>query len=91
MSLSRSLADLQRRADEISDLCRRENQPVLITRNGQAILVVMSKNYYQQLEARLDLYDKLAVAENEEAQGIRGTSHRTVFGRLRRRARAKTR
>ncbi len=91
MPIIRAISDLRNRSKQISELCGRENQPVFITKNGHGELVLMSQRYYEQLEARLELYEKLAAAEAEEAAGARGIPHHTVVTKLRERAREKTR
>jgi prevent-host-death family protein len=91
MPIIRPITELRNRANEISKVCKQENQPVFITKNGHGELVVMSQGHYEQLQARLDLYDKLAAAEAEEAAGSRLIPSPTVFARLRRRIREKAR
>ena len=91
MPIIRPITDLRNHSNEIIELCESENQPVFITRNGTGQMVVMSHSHYEQLQARLELYDKLAVAEAEEAAGARGIPHRTVIARIRRRIRGKAR
>ena len=91
MPLIRPISDLRNRAKEIFDLRARENQPVFITKNGHGELVVMSQQHYDQLEARLELHEKLAAAEAEEAAGVKGIPHRIMVAKLRDPAREKTR
>ncbi len=91
MPIIKPISDLRNHANEISDLCKRENEPIFITKNGEGELVVMSHEHYEQLQARLGLYDKLAVAEAEETSGIRGIPLRTAVASLRRHIRGKTR
>jgi prevent-host-death family protein len=50
MPVIRPISDLRNRANEISDLCHKEDQPVFITKNGKGDLVVMSQVYYERLE-----------------------------------------
>lgn len=89
MPIIRPITDLRNRANEILELCERENQPVFITRNGRGELVVMSQGHYEQLQARLELYEKLAAAEAQAAAGRKGIPHARVLANLRRRIRAK--
>lgn len=91
MPLIRPISDLRNRAHEISELCHEENQPVFITRNGMGELVVMSQEHFEQMQARLELYEKLAVAEAEEFAGARSVPHRAVISTLRRRLRGRSR
>ena len=39
-----------RKTNEISSLCKKENQPVFITKNGYSDLVIMSSKVYERLE-----------------------------------------
>jgi prevent-host-death family protein len=91
MPIIRPISDLRNRAHEISELCHQEIQPVFITKNGEGELVVMSQEYFEQMQARLELYEKLSVAESEESGGKRPATHRQVITTLRRRLRARTR
>jgi prevent-host-death family protein len=83
MPVIRPISDLRNRANEISDLCHKEDQPVFITKNGKGDLVVMSQVYYERLEHLLALYQKLGEAEALDAAGERGISHREMIRRLR--------
>jgi prevent-host-death family protein len=91
MAIIRPISDLRNHAGEISELCKQENQPVFITKNGHGELVVMSHDHYEQREALLQLYEKLAVAEAEEAAGVKGISQRKAVAELRRYMREKAR
>jgi prevent-host-death family protein len=77
------ISDLRNRAKEISDICHRRDEPVFITRNGEGDLVVLSQAHYDRLQARLELYRKLAEAEVEAARRTRRTGHRTMMRKLR--------
>ncbi|HEV2350915.1 MAG TPA: type II toxin-antitoxin system Phd/YefM family antitoxin [Terriglobia bacterium] len=89
MTIIRSITDLRNHASEIIDLCKRENQPVYITKNGMGEVVVMSQGHYDQLQARLELYDKLGAAKAQVAAGARRVPHRSVMATLTRRIREK--
>jgi len=69
------ISDLRNNFNEISETCHKEAEPVYITKNGKGDLVVMSIAYFEQIQAKLDLYDKLAVAESEKANGAPTVSH----------------
>lgn len=68
----RPISDLRNSANDISDFCRQTREPVYITRNGTGDMVVLSMEEYERREALIDLYAKLAVAEEELAQGDQG-------------------
>lgn len=65
----RPISDLRNHANDISDFCRREGQPVFITKNGTGDMVVMSIEMYERQQALIELYSKLAEAEAEIADG----------------------
>jgi prevent-host-death family protein len=87
MPLIKPISDLRNRANEISRLCHREDEPIFITRNGQSDLVVMSQAHFDRLQARLELYRKLDEAESQAAEGRKGITHREMIRRLRARLR----
>ena len=83
MPIIKPISDLRNNFSEISELCHREGQPVFITKNGTGDLVVMSIAKYEQLEAQLDLYQKLGVAQYESISGGKRYSHEDVMISLR--------
>lgn len=85
MPMIRPISDLQDKANEISEFCHLSRQPVFITRNGAGDMVVLSISEYERMQARFDLYEKLAVAEREIAEGAEGKDFMTVAKELRKR------
>lgn len=83
MPIIRPISDLRNNFTEISELCHRAGQPVFITKNGKGDLVVMSIAKYEQMEARLDLYQKLGVAQYESFSSGKRYSHEEVMTKLR--------
>lgn len=81
----RPISDLRNSANEISDFCRETREPVYITRNGTGDMVVMNIAEYERQLALIELYGKLAVAEQEIAGGAEGEDFSAVAQRLRRR------
>ena len=79
----RPISDLRSSANEISDFCRQTGEPVYITRNGAGDMVVVSIEAYERQQALIDLYGKLAVAEQEIASGAEGEDFLTFARRLR--------
>lgn len=61
----RPISDLRNKSNEISEFCRKTREPVYITRNGTGDMVIMSLETYESMEAKLELYAKLAEAEAE--------------------------
>lgn len=85
----RPISDLRNSANEISDFCRQTREPVYITRNGSGDMVVMSMEAYERQQALIDLYAKLAVAEQEISVGAEGEDFLTVAQSLRERVHGK--
>jgi len=83
MPLIRPISDLRNRANEISELCHLENEPVFITKKGKGDLVVMSQAHYERLQSLLELYHNLGEAEAMDASGEKGKTHREIMKRLR--------
>ena len=81
----RPISDLRNNASEISDFCRQTREPVYITRNGSGDMVVLSIEEYERQQALIDLYGKLAVAEQEIASGAQGEDFLTMARQLRER------
>jgi prevent-host-death family protein len=79
----RPISELRNNANEISDFCRSNREPVFITRNGSGDMVVMSMEEYERLGARLELYVKLAEAETEVARGESGADFEVFAQKLR--------
>lgn len=52
-----------------SELCHSTEEPVVLTRNGEADLVVMSYEAFRRREARAKLQAKLLAAERQLAAG----------------------
>jgi prevent-host-death family protein len=85
MPVIKPISDLRNKANEISDLVRKLNEPVFITKNGEGDMVVMSMAHYSRLQLKLDLYSKLAVAQAQVASGERGRTLNQVMKDLRKR------
>ena len=66
---------------KFSELCHETDDPVLITNNGENDLVVMSHEAFCRREAWYRLQMKLAVADQQMAEGKMG-DHDAVMSRL---------
>lgn len=77
-----AISDLRNKTHKIVNLCQ-QGEPVFITRNGEGELVVMSQALYEEMTARLELYQKLDEAEFLEETGHQGKSHSEVMKALR--------
>ena len=87
MPLIKPISDLRNKANEISDLAHKVDEPIFITRNGEGDMVVMSIVQYSKLQMKLDLFSKLAVAQGQRAAGDRGRPLARVMKDLRKRIR----
>ena len=85
----RPISDLRNNANEISDFCRQTREPVYITRNGTGDMVVVNIEEYERQQAIIDLYGKLAVAEQEIASGAEGEDFLTIARQMRERVHGK--
>lgn len=48
MPITRTASDLQRNIGEVYELCEQHPEPIYITRNGHADLIVMSARAYEE-------------------------------------------
>ena len=85
----RPISDLRNNASDISDYCRQTREPVYITRNGSGDMVVMNIDEYERRMAIVDIYSKLAVAEQEITSGAEGEDFLTAARQLRERVHGK--
>lgn len=85
----RPISDLRNNANEISEFCHKEMEPVFITKNGVGDMVVMSIEVYERQQALLNLYAKLAESEAEIANGDEGVDFSLVAKKLRERVHGK--
>jgi len=88
MPIIKPISDLRNKANSLSELVHNSDEPVFITKNGEGDMVLMSLAHYGKMERRLELYEKLAVAEVQVASGDRGRSLSRVMKDLRARLRA---
>lgn len=85
MPTIKSISDLRNKANEISELAHKLNEPIFITKNGEGDMVVMSMAQYAQLQLKLDLFGKLAVAQSQIAAGDKGRTLKQVMRDIRKR------
>jgi PHD/YefM family antitoxin component YafN of YafNO toxin-antitoxin module len=71
-----------------SKLCHEIDEPIVLTRNGEADLVVMSYESYRRMNARFQLQSKLIVAEKQISEGAKLLDHDEVITRLRKKINA---
>lgn len=87
MPIIKPISDLRNKANSLSELVHKSDEPVFITKNGEGDMVLMSLAHYGKIERRLDLYEKLAAAEGQVAAGDRGRPLGQVMKNLRARLR----
>ncbi|MEN6351580.1 MAG: type II toxin-antitoxin system Phd/YefM family antitoxin [Syntrophomonas sp.] len=79
----RPISDLRNNANDISEFCHTSREPVFITKNGVGDMVVMSVETFERQQALINLYTKLAEAEEEIANGAEGEDFFEVAKQLR--------
>ena len=87
MPVIKPISDLRNKANEISVLAHESNELIFITKNGEGDMVVMSIAHYSNMERKLELYSKLAVAQAQKATGDKGRSLNQVMKDLRKKLR----
>ena len=87
MPVIKPISDLRNKANEISELAHKLNEPIFITKNGEGDMVVMSMAQYGQLQLKLELFSKLAVGQAQKASGDKGRTLNQVMKDLRKRLR----
>lgn len=83
MPIIRPISDLRNNFNMISDLCHTNAEPIFITKNGHGDMVVMSQALYEQQEALIELYQKLAEAEIESLTNKTRVSHKDLMAKMR--------
>jgi len=89
LPIIKSISSLRNRTRDIASLCHEQDEPVYLTTNGEGDLVVMSIKHYERLKARVELFEKLAVAQAQSAAGEKGFTHTQVIKKLRQRLHGK--
>jgi prevent-host-death family protein len=87
MPIIKPISDLRNKSTRISELARKANEPIFITKNGEGDMVVMSIASYGEMQRKLDLFSKLAVAQDQRAKGDRGRKLADIVKDLRQRIR----
>ena len=58
-----------KKTSELSQMCKKSNEPIFITKNGYGDMVIMSIEMYEKRMYILDGYAKLDAAEEQVQQG----------------------
>ena len=72
-----------RKCAEISEMCKKTNEPIFVTRNGYDDMVIMSMRTYEERIAQNEVYEQVMLAEEEVKNGAKPVSARKVFASLR--------
>ena len=70
------IRDLKNTA-EISEMCRKSNSPITITKNGYSDMVIMSAEVYERMRL-YSVYEKLMQAEDDIAEGRVSDAHSSL-------------
>ena len=62
---------------EISNMCQNSHEPIYITKNGYADMVIMSATTYEKMRL-LSVYEKLMEAEEDVAEGRVSDAHASL-------------
>ena len=68
----RPSAAIRQNYNEIADLCRRTQEPVYLTKNGEGDLVIMDIESFTRRERVLKRREDLLAVEEDRAMGRRG-------------------
>ena len=79
----RPSAAIRQNYNKIADICRKTEEPVFLTKNGEEDLVVMNIETFNRREAMLKLREELLVAEEGRMHGSRGYSVDEVASMMR--------
>ena len=53
----------------ISELCKKTNEPIFVTKNGYGEMVIMSIETFDDMQGKLELYRQIAASEKDIAEG----------------------
>jgi prevent-host-death family protein len=68
----RPSAAIRQNYNEISNMCRKTEEPVFLTKNGEGDLVVMDIETYNRREKMLKLREELLAVEEDRLAGRTG-------------------
>ena len=80
----RASAAIRNNYGEISELCKKTQEPVYLTKNGEGDLVVMNIEAFHRREKMLDLREKLLAVEEGRLNGSKGYTINEVTSKMRR-------
>ena len=68
----RPSAAIRQNYNEIADICRKTEEPVFLTKNGEGELVVLDIETYDRREKMLNLREELLAVEEDRIAGRNG-------------------
>lgn len=68
----RPSAAIRQNYNEIAEYCKKTDEPVFLTKNGEGDLVVMNIDSYYRREKMLQLREELLIVEEERLAGKNG-------------------
>jgi len=68
----RPSAAIRQNYNEIADMCRKTEEPIFLTKNGEGDLVVMDIETYNRREKMLKLREELLAVEEYRMRGSKG-------------------
>lgn len=71
-------SDLRNRYPEVSRHCKESNKPIYITVNGRGDTVLLSMEYYEQLQSEIELLKMFAASEKDIAEGRIDTAENAI-------------
>lgn len=79
----RPSAAIRQNYNEIAEICRKTEEPVFLTKNGEGDLVVMDIETYNRREKMLKLREELLAVEEDRMHGKEGYSVDEVAAMMR--------
>ena len=79
----RPSAAIRQNYNEIADMCRKTEEPVFLTKNGEGDLVVMDIGTYNRREKMLKLREEHLAVEEDRMRGSKGYSVEEVTAMMR--------
>ena len=79
----RPSAAIRHNYNEIAELCRKTEEPVFLTKNGEGDLVVMDMETFNRREKMLKLREELLAVEEDRLHGNEGYSVEEVAAMMR--------
>ena len=79
----RPSAAIRQNYNEIAELCRKTEEPVFLTKNGEGDLVVMDIGTFNRREKMLKLREELLAVEEDRLRGSKGYSVEDVAAMMR--------